>query len=97
MILPERTPLNLNTASPEVLAATITGLDRALALLGSFFNFQPSTFNLQPSPWSPLAGWQFNVVVGGVVTFLLMLGEWAFRLGLERWFQWAAFAQALEQ
>ena len=57
--------------------------------------FQPSTFNLQPSPWSPLAGWQFNVIVGGAVTFLLMLGEWAFRLGMERWFQWAAFALAL--
>jgi len=47
------------------------------------------------SPWSPLAGWQFNVAFGGAVTLLLMLGEWAFRLGLERWFQWAAFALAL--
>ena len=31
VILPERTPLNLNTASPEVLAATITGLDLSQA------------------------------------------------------------------
>ena len=33
----------------EDLRATITGLDRALALLGSFFNFQPSTLNPQPT------------------------------------------------
>ncbi len=47
------------------------------------------------SRWSPLTGWQFNVAFGGAVTALLMLGEWAFGLGLERWFQWAAFALAL--
>lgn len=47
------------------------------------------------SPWSPLSGWQFNVFFGGAVTLLLMVGEWAFRLGMERWFQWAAFTLAL--
>ncbi|NDF01528.1 MAG: heavy metal translocating P-type ATPase, partial [Verrucomicrobia bacterium] len=36
-----------------------------------------------------------NVVFGGAVTLLLMLGEWAFGLGMETWFQWAAFALAL--
>ena len=56
---------------------------------------QPSTFNLQPSPWSPLTGWQFNVVFGGVVTLLLMLGEWAFGLGMVEWFQWTALLLAL--
>ncbi len=54
-----------------------------------------SQFAIRNSPWSPLAGWQFNVVFGGAVTLLLMLGEWAFRLGMERWFQWAAFVLAL--
>ncbi len=54
-----------------------------------------SAIGNRQSPWSPLAGWQFNVVFGGAVTLLLMLGEWAFRLGLERWFQWTAFALAL--
>ena len=47
------------------------------------------------SAWSPLAGWQFNVVFGGVITALLMLGEWGFALGGEGWFQWTAFALSL--
>ncbi len=47
------------------------------------------------SAWSPLNGWQFNVAFGGAVTLVLMLGEWGFRLGMERWFQWVAFALAL--
>jgi Cu+-exporting ATPase len=45
--------------------------------------------------WSPLSGWRFNVVVGGTVAALLMLGEWVGRLGMERWFQWLSFALAL--
>jgi len=45
--------------------------------------------------WSPLAGWRFNVVVGGSVTMLLMLGEWALGLSAARWFQWLSFALAL--
>lgn len=45
--------------------------------------------------WSPLNGWRFNVAFGGAVTLLLMLGEWGFRLGMEQWFQWVAFALAL--
>ena len=54
-----------------------------------------SQFAIRNSPWSPLTGWQFNVVFGGAVTLLLMLGEWAFGLGMEPWFQWTAFALAL--
>ncbi len=50
---------------------------------------------IRNSPWSPLTGWQFNVVFGGAVTLLLMLGEWALGLGMTRWFQWTAFALAL--
>jgi Cu+-exporting ATPase len=45
--------------------------------------------------WSPLAGWRFNVVFGSAATGALMLGEWVFGLGMERWFHWAAFALAL--
>ena len=45
--------------------------------------------------WSPLAGWKFNVVVGSVATLPLIVGEWFFQLGMERWFQWAAFALAV--
>jgi len=57
--------------------------------------FRKSPTADHPSPWSPFSGWQFNVAFGGAVTLLLMVGEWAFRLGIERWFQWAAFALAL--
>src|SRR5690606_4569939 len=47
------------------------------------------------SVWSPLAGWQFNVVFGGAALLPLLVGEWVFNLGMERWFQWLAFALAL--
>ncbi len=45
--------------------------------------------------WSPLAGWKFNVVVGSAATLPLVVGEWIFQVGLERWFQWVALALAL--
>ncbi|HWX20125.1 MAG TPA: cation transporter, partial [Candidatus Binatia bacterium] len=41
-----------------------------------------------------LAGWQLNLWLGLPATALLMLGEWVFRLGMVRWFQWFAFAVA---
>ena len=69
---------------------------RALQTAG--FEAEPIPHSALPiphSPWSPFSGWQFNVFFGGAVTLLLMLGEWAFGLGMERWFQWAAFALAL--
>ncbi|PAW82760.1 MAG: heavy metal translocating P-type ATPase [Pedosphaera sp. Tous-C6FEB] len=69
---------------------------RALQTAG--FEAEPirqSAIGNRQSPWSPLAGWQFNVAFGGAVTLLLLLGEWVFRLGMERWFQWLAFALAL--
>ena len=47
------------------------------------------------SKWSPLAGWQFNMLMGAVCTLPLIIGEWVFGLGMERWFQWLAFALAL--
>ncbi|MDB6021942.1 MAG: Cu+-exporting ATPase, partial [Pedosphaera sp.] len=45
--------------------------------------------------WSPLSGWRFNVVVGLSCTVPLMIGEWVFHLGMQRWFEWLAFALAL--
>ncbi len=30
------------------------------------------------SPWSPVSGWRFNVILGAVCTIPLMIGEWAF-------------------
>src|SRR5436190_16587407 len=43
------------------------------------------------SRWSPLAGWQFNVVFGALVTIPLTVCEWVLRVGLERWYQWLSF------
>lgn len=45
--------------------------------------------------WSPLAGWKFNVALGSVVTAILMIAEWIFLRGEERWYHWCAFALAL--
>ncbi|HVV02514.1 MAG TPA: cation-translocating P-type ATPase [Verrucomicrobiae bacterium] len=41
-----------------------------------------------------LAGWRLNLWVGVLGTAPLMIGEWAFRLGMVRWFQWASFVLA---
>jgi P-type Cu+ transporter len=38
--------------------------------------------------------WQWNLILGLVVTGALMIGEWAFGLALTPWFQWLAFALA---
>ena len=45
-----------------------------------------------PASWSPFHGWRFNVVVGSLATLPLMLGEWLLGLGMNRTFQWTAFA-----
>src|SRR2546421_6312843 len=41
-----------------------------------------------------LAGWHLNLWIGLLGTVPLMLGEWVFRLGLDRWFQWVSFLLA---
>jgi P-type Cu+ transporter len=41
-----------------------------------------------------LAGWQLNLWIGVLGTVPLMIGEWAFRLGLTPWFHWFSFVVA---
>jgi P-type Cu+ transporter len=41
-----------------------------------------------------VSDWQVTLWVGAVCTGILMVGEWAFELGTQRWFQWLAFALA---
>src|SRR5690348_13290707 len=43
---------------------------------------------MEEKKWSPLAGWRFNVVIGLICTLPLIIGEWIFGLGMEKWFQW---------
>lgn len=38
--------------------------------------------------------WHLNLWLGGLVTVVLILGEWVLKLGLARWFQWLAFVLA---
>ncbi|HTL18869.1 MAG TPA: cation-translocating P-type ATPase [Patescibacteria group bacterium] len=40
------------------------------------------------------SGWGLNLGIGIPVTAVLMLGEWALRLGLTPWFQWCSFGLA---
>lgn len=42
-----------------------------------------------------LTGWSFNVVVGGSVFLLLLVGEWVLQLGTRSWFQWLSFGLGL--
>src|SRR5205814_5682644 len=41
-----------------------------------------------------LAAWQLNLWLGVLGTAPLMVGEWAFGLGVARWFQWLSFVLA---
>lgn len=54
----------------------------------------PGNESVNPSRWSPLAGWRFNVVVGTLIFIPLVLGEWVFHLEMQRWFQILSFVLA---
>jgi Cu+-exporting ATPase len=41
------------------------------------------------------SGWRFNVLFGSLVTIPLMIAEWVFQVGTERWYHWASFALVL--
>src|SRR5205085_2743192 len=40
-------------------------------------------------------GWLFSVILGLVVTVPLMIAEWVFGLGMERWYHWLSFFAVL--
>lgn len=46
------------------------------------------------SPAAPERNWHLNLWVGGIVTAILMLGEWVFHFGMTGWFAWTSFAAA---
>lgn len=42
----------------------------------------------------PHRSWHLNLWIGGVVTAVLMLGEWVFQFGMTGWFAWTSFLLA---
>jgi P-type Cu+ transporter len=38
--------------------------------------------------------WHLNLWIGGIITAVLMLGEWVFHFGMTGWFAWTSFALA---
>jgi len=81
--------------APET-QADIAALLRAVQAAG--YAARPSAGAAPPATrarWSPLAGWRFNVVLGGLVTVVLMLAEWVVFISQAHWFQWVAFALVL--
>jgi len=84
---------------PQGIVAAVRRAGFAAAPLASSATDQTSgsdtTTASARETWSPLAGWRFNVVVGGAVTVFLVFGEWVLGLGMERWFQWLAFGLVL--
>ncbi len=74
-------------------AAVVEALQREAGFQASVL--EPGKPAAAPGPWSPLEGWRFNVIVGTAVTLPLLIGEWVMGWGMERWFQWLAFALAL--
>lgn len=42
----------------------------------------------------PQRNWHLNLWIGGVVTTVLMLGEWVFHFGMTGWFAWTSLALA---
>ncbi len=47
------------------------------------------------SKWSPFSGWQFNVILGSILTLPLFVLEWGLGVGTQRWYHWLAFALVL--
>lgn len=42
----------------------------------------------------PSRQWHLNLWIGGIITAVLMLGEWVFHFGMTGWFAWTSFALA---
>ena len=79
-------------AQPD-LAAVVTAIQKA----GYEAKLEAAGAPRDSAPTKPslLAGWKFNVVVGGSITAILMLCEWVLQLGMEKWFHWFAFSLVL--
>lgn len=72
------------TADPDQLIGAITAAGYATKLI------QP----LERGATEPSHNWHLNLWIGGIVTAVLMLGEWGLHFGMTGWFAWTSFALA---
>ncbi len=70
------------TADPNQLISAVTAAGYATKLI------QP----LANGATEPAHNWHLNLWIGGIVTAVLMLGEWVFHFGMTGWFAWISFA-----
>lgn len=67
------------------------------AVISAGFDAQETTgANEAPEthPWSPLEGWRFNVVFGGIAFLFVLIGDHLLSFGEARWFLWVSFVLA---
>ncbi len=74
-------------ASPDVAA-----LERVVKEAG--YEASPAAAHSSEHEHDHSGGWQINLWLGVLCTVPMMVGEWAFGLGMEPWFRWASFALA---
>lgn len=67
------------------------------AIVGAGFEAQETTGPREAQeghPWSPLEGWRFNVVFGGIAFLFVLVGDHLLSLGEARSFLWVSFVLA---
>ena len=80
---------------PDAAANTSAAIDAVRKAGFQATLVEKNAGNQERSGWSMLAGWNFNVVAGPILTLPMMVLEWGFGAGMERWYQWLALALAL--
>jgi Cu+-exporting ATPase len=71
------------TPAPEKLIEVVTAAGYEVAVVDSAKAGVPA----KPD-------WHLNLWLGGIITLVLMLGEWVFNFGMAKWFAWVSFALA---
>lgn len=88
--------VDLGTNSARVVWADRAEAEKAIASLADagYEATVRTDDSARASTWSPLTGWRFNLIFGSLATIPMMVLEWAFGAGMERWYHWLAFALA---
>ena len=76
--------------------STATSDSIAAAVKSAGYEAKPISQSAIRNPQSTqAASWRASVILGAAATIPLMIGEWGFGLGMERWWHWVGFALAL--